>query len=258
MDFDPATSLRILNNERLRRAHHWGDYVDLGGALALTSDAPLEDMNCIESFATDRRHLESLLDIGFSLLRMYDRAPAVRLTPLDRPRGIEKVLRQRRLHEVERTVAMVYRRDDPPQLNPHVDVRIATPDDVITFRDIVAPASAPPWLRRMMRSAILSSMSQPWHTFYIGAIDGQPAGTLHLLCEGATAGIYAVATVRAQRGRGVQTALLARAVADARAAGCDLIALRTAPAGDARRLFEHVGFVPAHEQALWTAAEPGT
>ncbi len=258
MDFDPAVSLRILNNERLRRAQHWGDYVDLGGALVLTSDVPLEDANCIESFATDRRHLESLLDIGFSLLRMYDRAPAVRLTPLDRPRGIEKALRQRQMQEVERTVAMVYRGDGTLAADADVDVRVATADDVIAFRDIVAPASSPAWLRRMMRSAIVSSMSQPWHTFFIGMIDGQPAGTLHLLREGATAGIYAVATLRAQRGHGVQTALLARAIRDALVSGCDVIALRTALDGDAQRLFEHVGFVPAHEQALWAAAEPRT
>ncbi|MBF6599180.1 MAG: GNAT family N-acetyltransferase [Dehalococcoidia bacterium] len=255
MDFDPAVSLRILHNERLRRAGHWCDYVDLHGALVCTSDAPIADVNHLETFSTDRRHLEALLDIGFSLLRAYDRSPAVLLTPLDRPDGIEQVLRQRRMREVERTVAMTLRADAgagaPPA--PAVDVRVATAEDVLTVRDIVAPAAAPVWMRRMLRAAIIGSMSEPWHTFYLGSLDGQAAGTLHLLREGATAGIYALATLRARRRCGVATALLARAIADARGAGCDVIALRTAADSAARRLSGRVGFEVAHEQVLWAA-----
>ncbi|HEX5480675.1 MAG TPA: GNAT family N-acetyltransferase [Dehalococcoidia bacterium] len=253
MEFDPALSLRILNNERLRRAH-WGEYIDLRGALALTSDAPLDELNCIETFSAKRDQLAGLLDIGFSLLRAYDRMPAVHLTPLDRPKGIEKVLRARGLVCERRTVAMALRDDAViPRTGAQVEIRIAGADDVLTFRDIVAPASTASWLRTMTRRVILDSLSEPWHTFYIGCIDGQPAGTLHLLVEGSTAGIYAVATLRSQRRRGVQTSLLARAIADARAAGCDLICLRTAAEGDARRLFEHVGFEVAHEQTFWVA-----
>ena len=255
MDFDPALSLRILNNERLRRAH-WGEYIDLRGALALTSDAPLDELNCIETFTAKRDQLDGLLDIGFSLLRAYDRTPAVHLTPLDRPKGIERVLRARGLACEGRTAAMALRSDAAaPRADADVEIRIAGPDDVLTFRDIVAPASAPSWLRTMTRRVILDSLSEPWHTFYVGYIDHQPAGTLHLLVEGGTAGIYAVATLRSQRRRGVQTALLARAIADARAAGCDLICLRTAADGDARTLFAHTGFEVAHEQTLWLARD---
>lgn len=253
MGFDPAVSLRILHNERLRRAGHWCDYVDLHGALVCSSDAPLADVNHLETFTTDRRHLDALLDIGFSLLRAYDRPPAVLLTSLDRPPAIEKALRQRRMREGERTVAMALRGDASggAPLAPAVDVRVATADDVLTVRDIVAPAAAPAWMRRMLRAAIIGSMSEPWHTFYLGSLDGQTAGTLHLLREGTTAGIYALATLRAQRRRGVATALLARAIADARGAGCDLITLRTASDGDARRLSGRLGFELAHEQVLW-------
>lgn len=257
MAFDPAVSLRILNNERLRRATHWGEYLDLGGALALTSDAPIEDMNCIESFTTDGRRLDALLDIGFSLLRAYDRAPAVRLTPLDRPRGIEKALAARGLRVLERTVAMAFRAN-PSEIRTdrEVEVRVATADDVLTLRDIVAAPPSPAWLRRMLRSAVLSSMSESWHTFYIAYVRGEPAATLHLLCEGGTAGIYGVATLKAHRRRRAQATLMARALSDAAAAGCDLVALRTAAGGEARRVFERLGFEVAHEQALWVAPAP--
>src|SRR5436853_1217516 len=174
MDFDPAVSLRIVNNERLRRAVHWADYVDLRGALVVTSEAPMPDANCIESFAAQTHRLDALLDIGFALLRAYDRTPAVRLTPLDRPKGIERALRSRRLEVAERSVAMAFRGDATALAeNREITIRIAGPDDVMTFRDIVAPASAPSWLRRMMRRSIIASMSVRSHTLYIGSIDGQ-------------------------------------------------------------------------------------
>lgn len=254
MAFDPAVSLRILNNERLRRATHWGEYLDLGGALALTSDAPTEDLNCIESFTTDGRRLDALLDIGFSLLRAYDRAPAVRLTPLDRPRGIEKALAGRGLRVLERSVAMAFRgRVSAIHTNPEVEVRVAAAEDTLAVRDVLAPPSAPAWLRRMVRQAMVSSLSEPWHTFYVAYLRGEPASTLHLLCEGGTAGIYGVVTLKAHRRQRLLATLMARALADAAAAGCDLVGLRTAAGGEARAVFERLGFEVAHEQVLWAA-----
>ncbi len=256
MRFDPAVSLRIISNERLRRAGHWGEYRDLGGALALTSEAPVADLNCLESFTANGRQVEALLDVGFSLLRAFDRMPAVRITPLDRPRAIEKYLRTRRLVEAERSVAMVFRGDEAAiHTSREVAVRIAAPDDAREFAGIVA-AGGPKWVRQLMLSSTLASLHEPGHTFYLGYIDGEPAGTVHLLREGATAGLYAVATVKAQRRRGLSSTLIARAIADAGVAGCDVIGLRTATNGAARRLFADLGFEVTHEQVLWVAAEP--
>ena len=191
----PALSLRILNNERLRRAH-WGEYIDLRGALVLTSDAPMDDLNCIESLSTKRDLLDGLLDIGFALLRAYDRAPAVRLTPLDRPKGIEKSLRTRGLevHRAQRRDGVSRRRRCAPSERGRRDQgrRCRRRAHIPRYR---RARLAPSWMRTMLRRVILDSLSEPWHTFYIGVIDGQPAGTLHLLREGATAGIYAVATL---------------------------------------------------------------
>src|SRR4051812_9562625 len=111
MKFDPAVSLRTINNERLRRSLGWGEYRDLGGALAFTSDAPLPDLNRIESFTTDERRLEGLLDIGFALLRAFDCQPAVCVTPLDRPKSLSAALKKRGLVISETSVTMVFRGD---------------------------------------------------------------------------------------------------------------------------------------------------
>ncbi len=259
MNFDPVVSLRIINNERLRRSLGWAEYRDLGGALALTSDAPIPDLNCIESFATDERHIESLLDIGFALLRAFDQASAAFVTPLDRPASLAEHLVRRGLAIRERSVSMLFRGvASAVRTSPDVRVRRAEPSDAATFANIVA-AGAEKWARRLMLSSTLGSMLEPGHTFYVGEIDGQPAGTVHLLRDGGTAGIYAVATLKAYRRRGVSSTLIARAVRDAQAAGCDVIGLRTDAHGDARRLFSALGFEPAHESALWVErGEPGT
>jgi len=253
MAFDPSVSLRLINNERLRRSLGWGEYRDLGGALALTSDAPVPDLNRIESFVTDERHVEALLDVGFALLRAFDREPAAFVTPLDRPESLGEHLRRRGLAPGERTVSLVCSDDATPgRANRDIEVRRAGPDDATTFANIVA-AGAPKWARSLTLAGTLAGVHDPGSTFYVAYDGGEPAGTLHLLRDGATAGLYAVATLKAHRRRGVCSTLLAAAVSDARDAGCDVVGLRTAAEGDARRLFEAAGFSPAHESVLWTA-----
>jgi ribosomal protein S18 acetylase RimI-like enzyme len=253
MAFDPAISLRLINNERLRRSHGWGTYRDLDGALAFTSDAPTPDSNRIEGFTTDDARAEALLDVGCALLRAFDREPAACVTPLDRPESLSDRLSRRGLQPTERSVTLVLGTGAPPAApTPEVDVRRATPDDAPAFAAIVS-AGGPRWARTMILSSTLEAVLQASNTHYLGLVDGQAVGTLQLLIDGATGGIYAAATLKAHRERGVCSTLLAAAVADARAAGCDVIGLRTAAEGPARRLFESRGFVLAHESVLWTA-----
>lgn len=251
--FDAAVALRIINNERLRTAQGWGEFRDLGGALAVTSDAPVAGLNCIRDFATEEPRVEYLLDVGFALLRAFDRFPAVELTPLDRPQSIAAHLDRRLLRPTETRVTMVFVGDPAGiRVNPEVTVRVATADDVRTFAEIHSGGEA--WVKRLSLAATMSAMLDDGNMFYLGEIDGRPAATLHLLRDGATAGIYAVATAKKQRGRGLATTLMARAVADARAAGCDVIALSTSDAGNVA-LYEAAGFAPAYESILWTAPE---
>jgi GNAT superfamily N-acetyltransferase len=218
--------------------------------LAKTSDAPVPDLNCLEGFATDARRVEGLLDIGFALLRAFDCAPAASVTPLDRPRSIEERLRARGLTPVDRWQTMVFA-GERAMIVPEsvVEVRVAEPDDARTFAEVHAGSER--WVRKLSLPATLEGMHDGTGTFYLGYVDGEPAGTLHLLRDGGTAGIYAVGTRRSFRRRGVATALMRRAIADARAAGCDVIALRTLSGGDAERLYAAMGFAPAFQSALW-------
>ena len=252
MTFDAALAVRILNNGRQRTAQSWGEYRDLGGALVVTSDAPIDALNCMVDFTSDDRRIESLLDIGFALLRAFDRLPAAELTPLDRPRSLAKRLARRGLERTGGKLEMVFRGDiDAVHVNKDVRITVAEPEDARTFADIHGGTER--WARRLSLSSTMAGILEPNNTFYIGSLEGQPAGVTHLLRDGATAGIYAVSTLKAQRGHGVATTLIARAVRDAQAAGCDVISIGTDLDNPARSIYEAMGFEAAFETQLWTA-----
>jgi GNAT superfamily N-acetyltransferase len=98
-------------------------------------------------------------------------------------------------------------------------------------------------------------MLEPGNTFYLGCIDGQPVATLQLLRDGSTAGIYAVGTMKAHRRHGISTTLIARAIRDAQADGCDVVYLSTDAGGYAETLFAKLGFERVFESQVWVMAE---
>ena len=254
MTFDPAVSLRIINNQRLMRATHRGEYRDLGGALALTSDAPVPDWNCIEAFTTDDRRIEGLLDIGFALLRAFDQPPAARVTPLDRPSAIEARLARRRLTQQSHATSMIFRGDaDAIRTNSGVEVRITTPDDAGAYATVEAQVTVPKarWGKGFLLGAALANILELDHTFYIAYRDGEPAGVALVVREGDVAGIYSVATLKSHRGNGVATTLVARAITDARRDGASLVCIECDAANEATRVFTAIGFEAAHESSLW-------
>ena len=255
MPFDAITSLRIINNQRLMLATHRGEYRDLRGALAITSDAPDPRWNCLEGFSTDDRHLDGLLDVGFSLLRAFDRPAAARLTPLDRPRTIARQLERRGLRPLERETSMCFTGDiESIPTNDAVTVRRIDADDAAAFAAVEAQARG---LARkdLLLGAALANVLDPDHWFYLASVEGQPVGTTLVVHEDETAGIYAVATLKAHRRTGVASTLVARAVRDARLQGAATICLETLTGSDAMHLYAGLGFTPAHESTLYVEPE---
>ncbi len=254
MKFDSVLSLKIVNNQHLMRATHRGEYRDLRGALALTSDLSHPHFNCLEGFTTDNHHLESLLDVGFSLLRAFDRPSAVRLTPLDRPAVIAERLARRGLVESERDVAMVLA-SDPPPLPENEDIRIVRcePETAASWAAVHVQATGlPTYVKPLLVGAALANVLDPMHAFYVAESDGQSVGTALMVRDGDTAGLYSLATLKSYRRRGVARALTLRAIADARTAGATCISLETSTSNEAAlALYDALGFVPAHETTLW-------
>jgi hypothetical protein len=242
----------MLNNSNLRTAQGWGEFRDLGGALSVTSDAPIPALNCLAEFDTREAQVDALLDIGFALLRAFDRSPAVEVTPLDHPRSLIRHLQRRLLEVTERRSWMTFTRDEGARTgNPEVEVRIAGPDDVLTFGNLHGGSTA--WVRRLSKLTTQAAMLDAGNTFYLGCVAGVPVSTLHLLVDDTTAGIYAAGTLRAYRKRGISSTLMMRAIADAKAAGCDLICLSTEAGGYAESLYLRQGFRTLFESQLWTS-----
>jgi ribosomal protein S18 acetylase RimI-like enzyme len=247
---DPAPARRIIDNRNLRTAHGWADVRDLHGAFASTSDTPIPALSALRGFDVRERDVDALLDVGFALLRAFDRDPAVEVTPLDRPKSLRTRLAARRLAVAERGSWMRLRDDAPPiPVNSDVEVRLCGPEDARAFANTIGGNQT--WLRRTAYATTVNAMQVAGNNFYLGCMNGEHVSTLHLQVDGPTAGIYAVGTARAHRREGIASTLMARAIADARAANCDLICLGTALDGYAESLYVRQGFERVFESELW-------
>ncbi|HBN09854.1 MAG TPA: hypothetical protein DD435_14815 [Cyanobacteria bacterium UBA8530] len=94
-----------------------------------------------------------------------------------------------------------------------------------------------PWLRQ----ANMHNLGNPDQSFYVASL-GEPVGTALLLVHEGIGGIYAVTTLEAFRKKGIGTALLKRAILDARARGCHTITLQVDEGSYAETLCRKLGF----------------
>lgn len=75
---------------------------------------------------------------------------------------------------------------------------------------------------------------------YVGYVDGKPVATSALAASTRVAGVYNVATVAAQRGRGIGEAMTAHAVRRGASSGCVISSLQATEMG--RPVYERMGF----------------
>jgi GNAT superfamily N-acetyltransferase len=84
---------------------------------------------------------------------------------------------------------------------------------------------------------------------YIARIDGEPAATVAAHDAGGDCAIWNVATAPAARGRGLSTALMRRALADAARRGCETSTLQATKLG--RPVYERVGYEDFGALQMW-------
>jgi GNAT superfamily N-acetyltransferase len=109
-------------------------------------------------------------------------------------------------------------------LSPWLEILVdgfATPDDTG-----VAPENFP---RAIVEDATRDFARSPEVQRYVAWLSGEAVGSASMRVDGAIAAMCGAATLPAHRKRGVQQALLSSRVDDARAAGCDLAVITTAP-----------------------------
>lgn len=106
----------------------------------------------------------------------------------------------------------------------------------------------PTWLRWLTDSTRVTLTRPDWRT-YIAYVDGEPAGFGQLHMANGVGSLALAGTLKEFRGRGVQTALILRRIADAAAAGCDLIATQTGNGTASQRNMERLGLRVAYTKA---------
>jgi ribosomal protein S18 acetylase RimI-like enzyme len=114
-----------------------------------------------------------------------------------------------------------------------------------------AMADVPP-VPRDAAAAIGDVMSQFFHpdiVLYIAHVDGQPAGAGMSFVKDGVFGIFGTATLPAFRRRGLQSAIVARAVNDA-CGKADVVMATTEPGSISQRTFERLGFQVVYTRAI--------
>jgi ribosomal protein S18 acetylase RimI-like enzyme len=86
---------------------------------------------------------------------------------------------------------------------------------------------------------------------YIGRIDGEPAGAALLSIDDDLGYLANASTLPEYRRRGVQSALIAARVADARDAGCDAVSSQAEFGSPSQRNLERAGLQVAYTKAVW-------
>lgn len=164
-------------------------------------------------------------------LRVYERASparyAVQLSPAALPRELESWLQGRGFVHHNNWVKLQARVDRLALRRPesHLVVRRIEHSDAATFGRIVVaafdwPVELVPW--------VAATVGRPrWH-HYLAYTDGEPIATGAIYIEDDLAWLDFAATLPSQRGRGAQTALLARRMEMSAKLGARLLTIEAA------------------------------
>jgi GNAT superfamily N-acetyltransferase len=86
---------------------------------------------------------------------------------------------------------------------------------------------------------------------YVATVDGEDAAAAALMVSDGLGYLATAATLPKLRGRGVQSALIARRISDAAELGCDLVASQTEPQSQSQRNLQRAGLRVACTKAVW-------
>jgi ribosomal protein S18 acetylase RimI-like enzyme len=136
------------------------------------------------------------------------------------------------------------------------DVCLAETEEEIEWlawlNPLVFDLRGPDW-ERWMGDEIRATARHPQWRSYIAYIDGERAAGAQIRIEGGVGSLWMAGTLPQFRGRGAQSALIARRAADALAAGCDLLVTQTDVGSISQCNMERAGFRIAYTKAIFQA-----
>jgi GNAT superfamily N-acetyltransferase len=123
---------------------------------------------------------------------------------------------------------------------------------VEAFMNLDGTGSVPPDAlpRDRLREILEEMMGVPGFIRYLARVDGEAVGEAAMRIDGDLAQLAGAGTLPHARGRGVQNALLQRRLADARAAGCTLAVVTTAPGTRSQENVMRRGFELLYTRAI--------
>lgn len=110
--------------------------------------------------------------------------------------------------------------------------------------------------RDALESVAADVAAAPGFDRYVALVDGAPAGAATLRLDDGVAVFCGTATLPAFRRRGVQAALLAARLADARRAGCDVAVVTTDPGSQSQRNVTRAGFAVGYARVVLVQPRP--
>jgi hypothetical protein len=144
----------------------------------------------------------------------------------------------------------------PPRAQ-HVDVTHGR-DDAAWMRILVdgfaagdgTGATVDDYARDAIEQVMRDMSWAPGFSRYVASLDGTPVGAATMRIDDGIALMGGAATLPTSRRRGVQGALLAARLADARDAGCELAIVTTAPGSQSQANVMRSGFALAYARAI--------
>jgi GNAT superfamily N-acetyltransferase len=135
---------------------------------------------------------------------------------------------------------------------PGIGLRTVPADDMDVFSDVLLRGhGVPEEDHELARAGQRRWADLPGTTLYLATVDDRPAGAAVLRVGDGIGYLANAATVPELRGRGCQTALLARRIADAAAAGCALVSGQAIFGSTSQRNMERMGLRPAVTLTTW-------
>jgi GNAT superfamily N-acetyltransferase len=130
--------------------------------------------------------------------------------------------------------------------------RVRSPEELVAFRETAFQGFGFPakTARLFLNERLLAF---PGVRLYSGLVDGAVVATSMLIATGKVGGIYWVATLEAQRGRGYGEALTWAAVAGGRELGCGIASLQASKLG--RPVYARMGFAHVLDYAHYLPPE---
>lgn len=149
---------------------------------------------------------------------------------------------------------------DAPALAPGIEVARCAPEALDAWLEVVVDGFAVPdgagvasdesFPREVLEQAMVDLCASPAFVRCLATRDGVTAGGAGMRLSGGIAQFCGAATLPAHRRRGVQGALLAVRLAQAREAGCDLAVVTTQPGSTSQQNVQRLGFELLYARAV--------